>query len=247
MCARYGHIDLNNWLEMFEHWMRPLFDTKRKIFIFLYVCRCHSTNGNCSRLCIESSCLVAFYVQYERNFALLIQVFFLRFVCLIYELKSVFNLKLVNGLSRGLYLSNWYMMGNMLCVWCLWNGFWNFHSCYDQLKFCIKKMARASLEMKYIYTRFMVSLCFMSTTTVSKRMFMSKIISANGSLRQFGKRMFLLEQLDCSSSASKIFLKSFDFIKTFNKHSIQELLYHFHFEVWDSGISVYGRIHYHDM
>lgn len=48
-------------------------------------------------------------------------------------------------------------------------------------------------------------------------------------------------------SASKIFLKSFDFIKTFNKHSIQELLYHFHFEVWDSGISVYGRIHYHDM
>lgn len=55
-------------------------------------------------------------------------------------------------------------------------------------------MARASLEMKYIYTRFMVSLCFMSTTTVSKRMFMSKIISANGSLRQFGKRMFLLER-----------------------------------------------------
>lgn len=99
ICTEIYRSKWDNWLEMFEHWMRLSFDTERKICIFFFVI---NTNGSCNRLC---NCLVSFCIVWTYRFIIINPGVFPGFVCLIYELVSAFNFKLVNGLSRDLYLS----------------------------------------------------------------------------------------------------------------------------------------------
>lgn len=119
----------------------------------LCVCVCHRTNANSWQLYIELNVTVWLhfqcYVLYERNFALLIQVFDSRFVCLIYELKSVFCFR------------DW-MVCHEVCIcqiatWWATCGIFNvlfFPKCFPKLQHMLwtldifhkQKMARASFR-----------------------------------------------------------------------------------------------------
>lgn len=70
-----------------------------------------NANGSCNRLC---NCLVAFCILWTYRIIIINPGVFPGFVCLIYELVSAFNFKLVNGLSRGLYLSTFSVVYWML-------------------------------------------------------------------------------------------------------------------------------------
>lgn len=113
---------------------------------------CHTANSSshCNRFCIECNYLLALCSKCTQFHVFNPGVFLGLVVCLIYELEIVFTFKLVNGLSRGLYLSNCF--NNARCTMSFGFSLIPFDSIrFNSIRFCCTVQSNEKWRELFVY------------------------------------------------------------------------------------------------